>query len=157
LDLDENYKELELDDEKIVELNSNHVYHVISSEDLEKEEKELNSKEYFFEIQNRIEKSLNARKEFIKQNYQPLHPHLYTFSESFLDDSLLKFLNENEKEAFGEEKIKSFLTQLTDTGLYIFPCFKKEFCDQFIEEIKNYESKKNFIFSQHLTKIGCTK
>ena len=144
--MDEDYKEIELEDEKIVELRSDHRYHVISSDDLEREEEELQGKEYYFEIQRRIKNSLKARKEFIKQNYKPLHPHLYTYSDSFLDESLLQFLKENEEKKFDSEKIKSFLTQLTDTGLYIFPCFKKEFCNQFIEEIQNYESKQNFFF-----------
>ena len=118
IDIDEDFEEIFLDSIP-PQLNPKHNYHVIS-------EKHLNKDKVYYPNEKVTEE---AKKEFIKRHYKPLHPHLYVFNESFLDEKLLKIIRT------GEIKVD----KLTETGLYNFPLFTEQFCQKFIEEIEHYE------------------
>jgi len=79
-----------------------------------------------------------ARLELLRDFYQPLHPHLYTLSESFFVPSFLDAVNRY-KVSENKDDLLGILHKETDTGLYSLEIFNLEFCKQLIEETDHFE------------------
>jgi hypothetical protein len=59
--------------------------------------------------------------------YVPLHPHLYTISDSLFVPSFLDALKEY-KSTNNKNKLRSIMTAETPTGIFSFDVFNSEFC-----------------------------
>jgi len=92
-----------------------------------------NQIERYFERQQRVSRMQSARKKMIAQFYKPLHPHLYEFSEKFVDSKLRDALNDN------EEELRSLFEKETGTGIYSFRMFTDQFCTELIQEVEHFE------------------
>lgn len=70
---------------------------------------------------------------FIRENYRPLHPSLYQFSDSFLLPELAKALRSSSGAALRER------LQEPHPQIYTFPMVRLDFCEALIEEVKSFE------------------
>lgn len=73
-------------------------------------------------------------REFVKNNYQPLHNHIYTLSTDIFVESFFKALKNNTPNSFKQ------ILRKEHPGIYSFEIFQPLFCNQFLEEILCYKS-----------------
>jgi hypothetical protein len=96
----------------------------------------------------RTEKMKEARQKFIATNYKPLHPELWTFDEvnfsMFNPKKLLAQDFVKAMKSFLDERdpdpILQLLKKETSTGIYSFDFLKPEVCQQWCDEIDNFEN-----------------
>lgn len=114
-------------------------YMVASEQDLEnmdeKEEGEVKGNHITPETFNKM---YAAKLDMIKRLYVPLHPNLFTLSESHFVPSFLAALHDY-KETKDKTKLYHILTKETSTCIYSFSIFNETFCKQLIEEVENFE------------------
>jgi hypothetical protein len=89
-----------------------------------------------FTMEERAGKIGNAVQNVIKEYYQPLHPEIYFFDENFLAASFREAFAGN----LAEDLPKIMKQETTDTKVFTFEIFTKEFCAKFVEEIEHFES-----------------
>ncbi|XP_068167128.1 2-oxoglutarate and iron-dependent oxygenase domain-containing protein 2 isoform X2 [Antennarius striatus] len=73
----------------------------------------------------------------IKEEYQPLHPHVYQLQESYLAPKFLQMV-----ESCGSKDSSEGLTDLIEeeaARVYRFPMFEKSFCVDLVEELEHFE------------------
>lgn len=70
-------------------------------------------------------------RKFIQENYKPLHPNLYHFSDAFLEPELVQAL----RSGSGPKAI----CQTPHPQIYTFPMLRPEICTALIEEVKAFE------------------
>ena len=73
-----------------------------------------------------INSEMIQRRKLIKNVYQPLHPNIYTFDPQFLDPNFLSLTRSRNITQVGK-------------GLFTFPVFTQEFCEQFLAELRNFK------------------
>ena len=163
LDLSNEYEEISFPNSKPEDyfpiLESSHNYMVISEDELEdsheeeEEEEKFDSqnverkrKEIFEKMEEerkRIERIESEKRAFIKKQYTPKHPSLYSFSWEFLDDEFIRFFNEFEECKTNEEKkekVTSFFKKESETGIYSFPFLKQTFLLLLLDELEHFSS-----------------
>jgi len=86
----------------------------------------------------KVNSMLQARQQMIKELYVPLHPQLYTLSDSQFVPSFLNALKEY-RATNDKNKLLNIMTKETQTGIYSFDIFNNEFCKQLIEEVEHFE------------------
>ena len=125
--------ELELGD-----IEAGHIVHVLSEGDLRDDcpftmDRSLMTEEIRAraqeELQRRLIQMRAARILFIQEHYRPLHPSIFIFQLSFLDDRLTSAFQEG-------RDIAEVLVQETPTKIFSFPLLTIEFCNLLIEEIE---------------------
>jgi len=83
----------------------------------------------------------HKRKMLIAAQYKPLHPHVYTLKESYLADQFLSLV-QYAKDT-GQATTSGLLAMMTPcnaSNVYLFQVFTPKFCQDFIEEISNFEN-----------------
>ncbi|XP_013410690.1 2-oxoglutarate and iron-dependent oxygenase domain-containing protein 2 [Lingula anatina] len=98
------------------------------------------------EIQEEIErrKSLGQqtlkRSEEIQQKYTPLKPHVYNLQENFLAPAFLRLVEHCKLPEATKDSVVQKLGMETADRVYSFPVFTPQFCEDFIEEMINFEN-----------------
>ncbi|XP_068750350.1 2-oxoglutarate and iron-dependent oxygenase domain-containing protein 2-like [Montipora capricornis] len=99
------------------------------------------------EVKGEIERRRNmykdsqTRRELIVAKYKPLHPHVYTLKESYLADSFLSIVQYAKSiEQATTSGLLAMLDHCDASNVYAFQVFTPAFCEDFIQEINNFES-----------------
>eukprot|EP01097_Dermamoeba_algensis_P003550 TRINITY_DN2450_c0_g1_i1.p1 TRINITY_DN2450_c0_g1~~TRINITY_DN2450_c0_g1_i1.p1 ORF type:complete len:350 (-),score=75.24 TRINITY_DN2450_c0_g1_i1:121-1170(-) len=79
------------------------------------------------------------RKAFIKQNYVPLHPSIYTVSSSFFTPSFLELVSYVKQNKSLPSDSNLITTVSQGERLYSFQMFSTEFCTKFLEEADYFQ------------------
>jgi hypothetical protein len=89
--------------------------------------------------------------DYVHKDYQPKHPQIYKFSESFVTESFLETIEsckeilklfEKEKKQFNEKR-KDVLSKFLENefkGIYSCQIFTLEFCELLLEEVIHFEN-----------------
>lgn len=78
------------------------------------------------------------RKKIIAENYQRLHPEIFTLKEEFLHKEFLQLVKKCKTGSLSDSERKA-LEFNASSRLYSFPVFTREFCDKLVEELENFE------------------
>ncbi|TRZ02120.1 hypothetical protein DNTS_031904 [Danionella cerebrum] len=96
-------------------------------------------------IQTEVERRRNhlvnsaERAAVVKETYTPLHQHVYHLQESFLAPEFVEMVKySNSREATFEGLLK-LIQKEAAPRVFRFPIFRKEFCNELIEELEHFE------------------
>uniref|UniRef100_UPI0037E91318 2-oxoglutarate and iron-dependent oxygenase domain-containing protein 2 isoform X2 n=1 Tax=Semicossyphus pulcher TaxID=241346 RepID=UPI0037E91318 len=74
----------------------------------------------------------------IKDEYQPLHPHVYHLQESYLAPKFRQIVEHCRSRDISEERLLDVVVEEA-ARVYRFPVFEKSFCEQLLEELEHFE------------------
>ncbi|XP_005989018.1 2-oxoglutarate and iron-dependent oxygenase domain-containing protein 2 isoform X2 [Latimeria chalumnae] len=110
------------------------------------------TEEKFKDVFAKIEKELQRRqlldqhsmerKAIISETYEPIHPHVYMLQESFLAPKFVEVVNYCQSEDADLKGLLDRIDSLPAKKVYSFPVFTKEFCQDLVEELENFEQSK---------------
>uniref|UniRef100_A0A3Q3L2T2 2-oxoglutarate and iron-dependent oxygenase domain containing 2 n=2 Tax=Labrus bergylta TaxID=56723 RepID=A0A3Q3L2T2_9LABR len=75
----------------------------------------------------------------IKDEYQPLHPHVYHLQESYLAPKFKQIVEYCRSVDTSIEGLLDLVVEEAATRVYRFPVFEKGFCEELLEELEHFE------------------
>ncbi|XP_030647026.1 2-oxoglutarate and iron-dependent oxygenase domain-containing protein 2 [Chanos chanos] len=79
------------------------------------------------------------REATIRETYKPLHKHVYHLQESFLAPGFLEIVKYCSGEDASKDGLMKLIHEEAAPRVYRFPVFSKDFCQELIEELENFE------------------
>ncbi|CAJ1068291.1 -oxoglutarate and iron-dependent oxygenase domain-containing protein 2 isoform X1 [Xyrichtys novacula] len=106
------------------------------------------TEQQFEDVLNKISQEVDRRKHLretsvqraatIKEQYQPLHPHVYNLQESYLAPKFKEIVDYCRSRNTREEGLLDLLVEEA-ARVYRFPVFEKRFCEELLEELEHFE------------------
>ncbi|ESO97781.1 hypothetical protein LOTGIDRAFT_228345 [Lottia gigantea] len=91
------------------------------------------------ERREKVNEESMKRKQFIKEFYKPLHPHIYTLKADYFHSGFLKLVDVCKKPNVKSTEVLELITTEKAQKVYSFPVFTEEFCRSFLEELEWFE------------------
>ncbi|XP_078490040.1 2-oxoglutarate and iron-dependent oxygenase domain-containing protein 2-like isoform X2 [Ciona intestinalis] len=75
----------------------------------------------------------------VSQQYVKLHPYLYKIKDEFFSPKFLEIVEYSKSDEANQSKLISMLSKTKCDHVWSLPVFTDKFCDDFVEEITNFE------------------
>lgn len=94
------------------------------------------------EVQRRLNLDENVTKniEHAKKNYQPLHPHIFSYKRDWFEPKFLEFAEVCEDGLLNQSQIVQRYLDTIGTEIYTIKALKPQFCAQMVQELDNFNN-----------------